>query len=162
MKSVLSRPGPRVVALFSTLAALFLVGIVVVVGRETAGSIREEARTGAERTAQVFTRLSLEVEEYSNGAVTEEGIEDVEHNVKLSEGVAGVVLWGGDGRPIATIGRAGHEVERAASASLPAAAFRGEISSKVVRVRQGGDMLSVSVPVVLPGQVVPSGDRTPR
>jgi len=132
----------RLLATVSVAAALTIVAVCTFVGAETARSIRGEAEAGALRAAEVFANVSLEADEFEDGRLTAEAVNDLEANLKATKGILGVRVWSADGR-LAYNGGDGPVT------AAPRARGR-EFHSTVVE-RAGVEMLRVDLPVVVAG-----------
>jgi hypothetical protein len=164
--------GHGLVVVFSVASALIVAGTAVLIGREISQSIALEARKGAENTASVFSRLTLEAEEYSNGEITREGREDLVHDLRRVAAVVGATLWTPERRAEVALGITEPEDRwpgyRSDSPALRAAlaghtrserthTARGHSSTESRPNGQSWETLSVYVPILLEAGPTPAG-----
>lgn len=156
-KSQLPRATPTRVQLlagFSVMVAMLVAALTVGIERFLSNGIRDAALSGAEQTGQIIAELEVGPEEYAGRRLTAVAPKDLDAVVANSSTLRAARLW----NPAAELMYSSYvrADEQAPDKDSLRAAFAGDTVSRVSNGRSSQPLLTIFVPITLPG------DRRPR
>jgi EAL domain-containing protein (putative c-di-GMP-specific phosphodiesterase class I) len=138
---------------FSVLIAIFVATLALGLGRLLRDGIRDAALSGAEQTGQLFAELEIGEEEFDGLNLAADTPEDLDAVVEESDSLRVARLWGPAGHLLYASDRESGRVEPKGDALRKA--FGGRIASRVSGGAEAERILTIYVPIALPGEDQP-------
>ena len=131
------------IGVFAAVAAV-IAGVAVIIGTQLQEGIREQARGGAEATADAFASSQLDAGDFRDGKLTPQAKTEMTQTVLRSESIEAVRLWTSDYRLI-YVSHASMRLQRPSEPSVDfLAAAHGETESEITSLAEEEASLTTS------------------